>query len=192
MLLVVGGGRLVASAGGRSVVAGSGYNRRMDLYQGTIRKRDRRAFLPQAIGAETLHRILQAGRMTPSSKNVEPNRFVVVDDAETRQQLAALSPIAGWLADAPVIIAIVQTQEHQFDAGRAAQNMMLAAYNEGIGSCPAHLPEERVAELLGIPGDLFPNRVIGFGVIDPARDRPPRAVARKRLPMEDLVHTNHW
>jgi len=170
----------------------TGYNPRMDLYQGTIKKRDRRAFLSQPIEAETLRRILQAGRMAPSSKNAEPNRFIVVDDPATRELLAGLSPIAGWLADAPIVIVIVQTLEHPFDAGRAAQNMMLAAYNDGIGSCPAHLPEDRVAELLGIPGDLFPNRVIGFGAIDPARDRPPRAVARKRLPLEDLVHTNHW
>lgn len=164
----------------------------MDLYQGTIKKRDRRAFLPGTIPAETLRRILQAGRMTPSSKNAEPNRFIVVDDPAARERLAALSPIAGWLANAPTIIVIVQTLEHPFDAGRAAQNMMLAAYNDGIGSCPAHLPEDQVARLLGIPAEMFPNRVIGFGAIDPERDRPPRAVARKRLPLEDLVHTNHW
>lgn len=164
----------------------------MDLYQGTIKKRDRRAFLPDAIPAETLRRILQAGRMTPSSKNAEPNRFIVVDDPGMRQELAALSPIAGWLANAPLIIVIAQILEHPFDAGRAAQNMMLAAYDDGVGSCPAHLPEGEVARLLGIPGELFPNRVIGFGAIDPERDRPPRAVARKRLPLEDLVHTNHW
>ena len=164
----------------------------MDLYEGTIRKRDRRAFLATAIPEETIRRILQAGRMTPSSKNVEPNRFILVRDANTRQQLADLSPAAGWLADAPAIVVIVQTQEHQFDAGRAAQNMMLAAFNDGIGSCPAHLPEGRLQELLGIPAGVFPNRVIGFGAINPERDRPPRAVARKRLPLEHLVHYDRW
>lgn len=164
----------------------------MDLYQGTIKKRDRRAFLPDPLPDETLHRILQAGRMTPSSKNVEPNRFLVVRDPALKAQLAELSPIAQWLASAPVVIVIVQTREHQFDAGRAAQSMMLAAYNDGFGSCPAHLPESRLQELLAIPGDMVPNRVLGFGKIDPDRDRPPRAVARKRLPLEQLVHYDRW
>ena len=164
----------------------------MDLYEGTIGKRDRRTFLPKPISDEALHRILQAGRMTPSSKNAEPNRFVVIREPATLQAVAALSPMARWLATAAVVVVLVQTQEHPFDAGRGAQNMMLAAFNDEIGSCPAHLPEERLRTLLSIPPDLFINRVIGFGYIDPARSGPPPGVARKRIPLEDLVHTDRW
>ena len=164
----------------------------MDLYKGTIGKRDRRAFLPRPLPEETLRRILQAGRMTPSSKNSEPNRFVVVTSPEGRAALAALSPMARWLGDAAAVVVLVQTQEHPFDAGRCAQNMMLAAFNDGIGSCPAHLPETRLGELLGIPEGMFINRVIGFGYIDPQRAGPPPGVARRRLAIEDLVHTERW
>ncbi len=164
----------------------------MDLYRGTISKRDRRAFLPRPIPAESLRRILQAGRMTPSSKNSEPNRFVVVESPEGKRALAETSPMARWLADAAIIIVIAQVHEHPFDAGRAAQNMMLAAWNDGIGSCPAHLPEERVRELLGIPPGVFINRVIGFGYLDPERAGPPPAVARRRRPLEELVHRERW
>ncbi len=164
----------------------------MDLYKGTIGKRDRRTFTGAPIADESLRKILQAGRMTPSSKNAEPNRFVVVRDAAGKQALADLSPLARWLAKAAVIVVFVQTQEHPFDAGRCAQNMMLAAYNDGIGSCPAHLPEERLRSVLGIPADLFINRVVGFGPIDPERSGPPPGVARKRLPLEELVHNERW
>lgn len=164
----------------------------MDLYRGTISKRDRRAFLPQPIPEESLRRILQAGRMTPSSKNAEPNRFIVVRSPEGKRALADLSPMARWLADAAVVIVIAQVNEHPFDAGRCAQNMMLAAWNDGIGSCPAHLPEERVRQLLGIPPEVFINRVIGFGYLDPERAGPPPAVARKRKPLEELVHEERW
>lgn len=166
--------------------------RGMDLYSGTIGKRDRRTFLHKPISEESLRRILQAGRMTPSSKNAEPNRFVVVSSEEGKQALADLSPMARWLANAAAVVVLVQTQDHAFDAGRCAQNMMLAAYDDGIGSCPAHLPEKRVAELLNVPPGLFINRVIGFGFIDPERTGPPPAVARKRLPLEQLVHNEHW
>ena len=164
----------------------------MDLYKGTVGKRDRRTFLPQPISEESLRRILQAGRMTPSSKNAEPNRFVVVTSAEGKQAIADLSPMARWLGDAAAIVVLVQTQEHPFDAGRCAQNMMLAAYNDGIGSCPAHVSEEKLRELFGIPGELFINRVIGFGFINPGRAGPPPGVARKRKPLEELVHFERW
>ncbi|MEO6397106.1 MAG: nitroreductase family protein [Tepidiformaceae bacterium] len=164
----------------------------MDLYRGTIDKRDRRTFLPRPLPAETLRRILQAGRMTPSSENAEPNRFVVVGEPSACAAVAALSPMAKWLAEAAAIVVLVQTQKHEFDAGRCAQNMMLAAYNDGVGSCPAHLPEAALAALLGIPADLSINRVVGFGYINPERASAPPAVARKRLPLEELVHYETW
>jgi nitroreductase len=87
---------------------------------------------------------------------------------------------------------IVQTQEHQFDAGRCAQNMMLAAWRDGIGSCPTHLPEREVARLLGVPDGLAINRVIAFGYVDPARAAAPASVARRRLPLTELVHWETW
>ena len=88
---------------------------------------------------------------------------------------------------------MVQTEEHGFDCGRAAQNMMLAAWNEGIGSCPAHLPEAELAKLLGIPATL----------VDQPRHRvrlrrsrggggAPASVSRRRLPLAELVHWEAW
>jgi nitroreductase len=164
----------------------------MDTYRALVDKRDQRAFLNQPIPDEVLRRILQAGRMTGSSKNVEPNRFVVVRDRPLVAALAATSAYAHWLVRAAVVIVLVQTRAHAFDAGRCAQNLMLAAWNDGIGSCPAHLPEAEVAALLGIPPDLSVNRVIGFGHVDPERARPPASVARRRLPLTELVHWDRW
>jgi len=164
----------------------------MDAYLAVVGKRDQRGFLPRPIPDAALARILQAGRMTGSSKNREPNRFVVVRDPERRTALAALGVWGKWLAGAAAIVVIAQTERHEFDAGRCAQNMMIAAWNDGIGSCPAHLPEAEVARICGIPADLAVNRVIGFGYVDPARAQAPRAVARRRLPLTDLVHWDTW
>jgi nitroreductase len=164
----------------------------MDTYRAIVDKRDQRRFTDKPIPEDSLRRILQAARMTGSSKNVEPNRLVVVRDRTRLEEMAGTSPVARWLARAAAAIVIVQTQEHQFDAGRCAQNMMLAAWNDGIGSCPAHLPEPELARLLGIPEGVFPNRVIGFGYVDPERAAPPRSVARRRLPLHELVHWEHW
>jgi nitroreductase len=164
----------------------------MDAYRAVVAKRDQRAFLPTPIPDEALQRILQAGRMTGSSKNREPNRFVVVRDRARLGALAGLSHFARWIADAALAIVIVQTERHEFDAGRCAQNMMLAAWNDGIGSCPAHLPEAELGRLLGIPPGLPINRVIGLGYVDPARAAAPASVARRRRPLEELVHRETW
>jgi nitroreductase len=164
----------------------------MDAYRATVDKRDQRAFLETPLPEESLRRILQAARMTGSSKNVEPNRLVVVRDRARLRALAAFGSYARWLAEAAAVIVIAQTQRHEFDAGRCAQNMMVAAWNDGIGSCPAHLPEAELATLLGIPAALHVNRVIGFGYIDPARGAAPRSVARPRKPLAELVHWETW
>jgi nitroreductase len=164
----------------------------MDAYRAVVDKRDQRAFLDTPISDEVLRRILQAGRMTGSSKNREPNRFVVVRDRARLAAIGALSPVAKWMARAAVAVVIVQTDRHEFDAGRCAQNMMIAAWRDGIGSCPAHVAEAELGRLLGIPPDLSINRMIGFGYIDPARSAPPAVVARRRRPLTELVHDERW
>lgn len=164
----------------------------MDAYRAIVDKRDQRAFLPTPLPEESLRRILQAARMTGSSKNREPNRLVVVRERTTLRALADLGAWGRWLADAAMVVALVQTERHEFDAGRCAQNMMVAAWRDGIGSCPAHLPEDAVGRLLGVPSDHHVNRVIGFGYIDPARVAPPKRVARTRKPLAEIVHYERW
>jgi nitroreductase len=164
----------------------------MDAYRAVVDKRDQRVYLPRPIPEEALRRILQAARMAGSSKNREPNRLVVVRDREGVRALGALSPWGKWLSEAAAVIVIAQTERHEFDAGRCAQNMMVAAWAEGIASCPAHLPEPDLARLLGIPGDVHINRVIGFGYPDPARSQAPKSVARRRKPLNELVHWEKW
>jgi nitroreductase len=164
----------------------------MDAYRAVVDKRDQRAFLPRPIGDEAVRRILQAGRMTGSSKNREPNRFVVVRDPSRVAAVAALGAQARWLATAAVVIVIVQTERHEFDAGRCAQNMMVAAWGEGIGSCPAHVAEAELGKLLGVPNGLHVNRLIGFGYVDPDRAAPPKSVARRRRPLDELTHWEGW
>ena len=166
--------------------------RASDAYRAVVDKRDQRVYLPTPLPDQALRRILQAARMTGSSKNREPNRLVVVTSLEGARALGALSEWGKWLAHAAAVVVIAQVEAHEFDAGRCAQNMMIAAWADGIGSCPAHLPEAAVARLLGIPRDVHVNRVIGFGYVDPARAAARRAVARRRKPLEELVHRERW
>ncbi len=101
----------------------------MDAYQ-TIRSlRSVRQFdLAKPIDDEVLHRILQAGRMSGSSKDTQPWWFIVVKDRATLETLSKCGNFAQHLAGAPLAIAIVfdpQFYRGEFDSGRCAQNMML-------------------------------------------------------------------
>ena len=164
----------------------------MDAYRAVVDKRDQRIFLERPIPDATLERILQAGRMTGSSKNREPNRFVVVRERAKVAAIAALGPQARWVAAAAAVVVIVQTERHDYDAGRCAQNMMVVAWGDGVGSCPAHVDEAQLGALLRVPAGLHVNRLIAFGYIDPARAMPPRGVARRRLPLDELAHYEQW
>lgn len=74
----------------------------------------------------------------------------------------------------------------------AAISEMVAAWDDGIGSCPAHLPEAEPARLLDIPDEMFITRVIGFGCIDPTRATAPKSVARPHKALVELVRWEQW
>ena len=76
----------------------------MDAYRAVVDKRDQRAFLPKPIPEDALRRILQAARMTGSSKNSEPNRFIVIQDRARLAAVAALGAQARWVARASVVV----------------------------------------------------------------------------------------
>ena len=154
-------------------------------------KRDTRAFADRPIPEETLGRILQAGRMAGSSKNTQPCRFVVLRDEAHKRELAACGDFATHLPSAPVVVAVVlEPDGGALDAGRAAQNMMLAAWAEGITSCPTsmHRPDD-AARVLGVPEGHRVAITLPFGY--PAEGGPDRP-SRARLPLAEYVHDERW
>lgn len=165
----------------------------MDAYGAIISKRDNRAFLDRPVPDEVVRRIVQAGRMAGSSKNTQPCRFIVLDDPSARARVAACGDFAAWLPAAPLAIAVAVTSKSmrdEFDAGRAAQNMMVAAWADGVSSCPTSMhraDDARVA--LGLPEEFRVSTVIGFGY----REREPKHVPEAaRLPWDEYVRRNRW
>jgi nitroreductase len=165
-------------------------------------KRDIRSYTGRPIPAETLERILRAGRMAGSAKALEPVRFVVLRDAARKEALAACGGYTPHLPGAAVVVALVLEPEMgvvgapftyfrgPFDAGRAAQNMMLAAWAEGIASCPASMHDAAAAaDVLGLPEGYLVANTIAFGY--PA-DSDPLRPARPRKPLDEYVHWERW
>lgn len=120
---------------------------------------------------DAIRRILEAGQMTGSAKNLQPWHFIVVENRSTLRQLGTLIPTGTYVAQAPLAI-IVAAEQSLFalsDASRAIQSMIIAAWSEGIGSNWAGFPTPGILDLtptkqvLGIPERLDVVGVISFG-----------------------------
>jgi nitroreductase len=80
-----------------------------------------------------------------------------------------------------------------WDLGRAAQNMVLAAWELGIGSVPATVYDHELAgRLLGLPADQRCDFLLSFGYpADPSKLTAPNR-AGGRLPLDAVVHEERW
>jgi nitroreductase len=164
-------------------------------------KRAIRDFAQRPLAEEHLGRILRAGRRAGSSKNLQRWAFIVVRDRECLQELAAVGPWAGHLAGAAAAVALVtpdprgpdQPLSLMFDLGQAAGNMMLVAWELGIGSVPATVYEHDLARrILGYPQDHHCEYLLSFGYpADPAALTGPLHPGGRR-PLEEIVHDERW
>jgi len=129
-----------------------------------------RRFADTLIPDEALHDILTAARWAGSAKNVQPWHLIVVRDREMLQLLASCGPFASHLAGAQAAVVLVMrgpALPSLFDEGRLAQNIMLAAWAHGIGSCIGSLypadNEAKAKEALAIPADRAVHTAISLG-----------------------------
>jgi len=173
----------------------------MDVRTAISTKRMVRQFAERPIPHELLLQILDAGRHAASSKNQQAWDFVAVQDRAILQRLSEVGPFAGHIAGAAAAVGLVTPDPTVpgaslslvWDAGLAAENMMLAAWELGIGSCPATVYEQPLArEILAYPADRWCGYILSFGYPADPDDltRPPRAGGRR--PLEDVVHRERW
>lgn len=169
----------------------------METWQAINTVRVVREFSDAPISGEDLERILNAGRRTGSSKNEQVWAFIVVTERDRLQALADVGHYAGHLAGAMAAVALVTpnpaTTSMMWDLGRAAQNMVLAAWELGIGSVPATVYDHELASrLLELPDDRRSDYLLSFGYpADAARlIAPNRAGGRRTL--DEVVHKERW
>ena len=155
-----------------------------------------RQFSDREIPDDVLRDILDTGRWTGSSKNTQPWDLVVVTNRDTLAALAKCGRFAGHIAGAKLAIGLVMRGDDAWsamDEGRLMQNLMLAAWAHGVGSCigsiyPEH--QQRARELLGIPENRYLRTIlsIGYPASPEALRLPSNAgIPRGRRPLDDLV-----
>ena len=173
---------------------------RMETWQAINTVRVVRRFNDEPIAEADLERILNAGRRAGSSKNDQHWAFIVLRDRDHLTELAAVGHYADHLAGATVAIAIVTPNADghynnsvMWDNGRAAQNMVLAAWELGIGSVPATVYDHELAHrLLGLPENRRCDFLLSFGhPADPAKLTTPNR-AGGRVALDAVVHDERW
>ncbi|RLG40695.1 MAG: nitroreductase family protein [Thermoproteota archaeon] len=160
-------------------------------------RRSVRRFRTDLIPEEDLRKILEAAIWAPSAGNLQSWEFVIVRDPARKRDLARAALGQWFIAEAPVVIVVCANEERSAsrygDRGRklyciqdtaaATQNMLLAAYSLGYGTCwVGAFDESAASSIIGAPSGVRPVAIIPIG--KPAETPiPPR-----RLPLEKVTH----
>jgi nitroreductase len=165
----------------------------MDAYLAVVSKREVREYLARPLEPEVERRILEAGRVAGSAKNRQPWTFLVIRDDAAVEGVAesVFEPLN--IRGAAFLVAIVMDGGAAIDAGRAAQNMMIAAWALGVGSCPNGISDGvGLNRALRLDDEDKVSVVLSFGYpakrIDPRGRSPEEWVERaRRKPFDEVV-----
>lgn len=142
------------------------------------KRRSIRRFTTDPVPVDITDKLIEAARWAPSAGNLQPWYFYVVRDAAAKHCLADAAFGQRFLADAPVCIVVCAEPRRSAriygrrgeelyciqDTAAAAQNILLAAADYGLGSCwVGAFDEDRVRACLGVPGSLRPVAIITVG-----------------------------
>lgn len=174
-----------------------GYGEGME-YRELVRARySVRAYRRDPVPDAVLDRILEAGRLAPTAKNLQAFRIMVV---HTAGREAELGRIYGreWFTEAPVVLGVialpregwVRPDGHNYcdvDAAIVMDHLILAAADEGLGTCWIGAFDPAAArEVLGLPDDARP---VAFTPLGYPADEPGE---KERKPLSALVRYERW
>ena len=163
----------------------------MEAYKTILTKLDVRQFDSRKVQAEVKLKVLEAARASGTGNNRQEWRFILVQEKAMVKKLAEDSTSGGWVAGAnfAVIVAASPTPSfHLIDAGRAVQNMELAAWDHGvISGIYTGVNEEKMSRDFAIPSGLKALAVVGFGY-------PVKKILGKknRMPLTELAFIDKY
>jgi nitroreductase len=162
-----------------------------DCYELILGLRAIRDYRPEPLTEEHLDAILEAARWTGSSKNRQNWSFVVITDRDRLQGLAEHGVFTQPVRDSAATIVLVEEPEgYEFDLGRAAQNIMLAAKTRGVASCPITLHRDEDARaLLGAPEGTVTRYAVALGY--PAETAGPARFGGRK-PKTAVIHRERY
>jgi nitroreductase len=128
-----------------------------------------RKFQDRPVSDDLIHRVVEAGRLTASSRNGQPWQFIVIQDRAMLKKLGELATTGPYTAEAAFAVVVAYEKESQFgvsDASLAIHSMMLTAWAEGVGSNWVGFASrygETIAPLLDLPDAYDILAIVPFG-----------------------------
>jgi nitroreductase len=128
-----------------------------------------RNFQDRPVPDDLIHRVVEAARLTASSRNGQPWQFIVVQDRAMLKKLGELATTGPYTAEAAFAVVVAYEKESQFgvsDASLAIHSMMLTAWAEGVGSNWVGFASrygETIAPLLDLPDAYDILAIVPFG-----------------------------
>jgi nitroreductase len=151
-----------------------------------------REFQDKPIPDEIIRRIVEAGHLSASAKNLQPWHFVIVRDRGALRELGALVRTGPYIADAAAAIVVATEKDVPYalsDASRAIQSMILVAWADGVGSnWTGFGGMEGVRKKVGLPDSYDVLAVLPFGY-------PKRKVGmgkKRRKPLAEVASSEHF
>jgi nitroreductase len=150
----------------------------MSFYDLIISRRSIRQFRSEPISQDILKSVVNSGRLAPSAANRQPLEFIVVDETSKREEIFPCLKWAGYIApkgnpkpgqepQAYVVVLVntdIREKGYEWDSGAAIENMILTAWEKGIGSCwIISCDKARVQIILNVPDLYKVDSVIAFG-----------------------------
>lgn len=168
----------------------------MDIQTAIKNRRSVRKFLNKKIESEIINQIIELGNWAPSACNIQGWRFIIVNDQKLKEKIVEGGG-AKLIKDAPLGILVtydqrtenLEYQDHIQSAAAAIQNLLLAAFSKGLGSCyVCHLPRKKeLRKIFNIPSAYTPIAYVVLGY--PAQE--PKLIAR-RYQLNQLIGYNRF
>lgn len=173
----------------------------MEFLEIVQKRRSLRSYAPTPVEPEKLNYVLECARLAPSWKNMQCWRFIVVEDPALRQGLAETmtegNPGTKVLTQAPLAIVLCAVPSESevwedkdfmmLDAGLAMEHLILAATEQGLGTCwEGWFSEEKARQVLKVPENVRVVAITPLGYASEER-RP-----RPRKSMEEIVFYQTW
>ncbi|MEX0974915.1 MAG: nitroreductase family protein [Bacillota bacterium] len=163
----------------------------VEVFEAIAKRRSIRAYKNEAVPEESLAKVLEAARISPTAGNRQEYKFVVVKDEATRKALVPACNNQSFVGDAGVVIVGCATNPGRryspVDVAIALDHMTLAATSLGLGTCwIGAFSEEKVKEVLGIPEGVTVVCLLPLGV--PATE----GAMRPRKTKEELFPVDRW
>jgi len=165
----------------------------MSLLDVIVSRRSIRKYKAEGVPQETLERILEAGRYAPSADNEQPWHFIVLTDPKIKEKLSK-GRWNSFIRDSAFTVVGCANAGNAYsrkwstiDTTIALQNMVIAAWSLGIGSCwVGDFEEAEVKRILDVPEDWRIVSLISFGYPDETPSNPPRK------PLKEIASYNRF